>query len=130
MPRRACEPLLSSHPRPFAPRSHTMRLSHLLPAACIALAPLPAPAQQTAAADSLPLVPLPREAVARPALRLDRGVAVLVPGGNVDDRFAASELVAALRERGVRAAVGGSAGVQVTLLRRGDAAARALLERQ
>lgn len=106
-----------------------MRPSLLALAACVSLAPLPAPAQQTAA-DSLPLVPLPREAAARPALRLDRGVAVLAPGGNVDDRFAASELASALRERGVRATVGGSAGVQVVLLRRDATAARSLLERQ
>ena len=109
-----------------------MRLVPLALLACVALAPRPAAARQqrpATASDSLALVPLPREVVARPGQRLDAGVSVSAPGGNAEDRFAAGDLTATLRERGVRAPAAAGAGMQVVLLRRDAAAARALLER-
>ena len=109
-----------------------MRLVPLALLACVALAPRPAAARQqrpATASDSLALVPLPREVVARPGQRLDAGVSVSAPGGNAEDRFAAGDLAATLRERGVRAPAAAGAGMQVVLLRRDAAAARALLER-
>ena len=109
-----------------------MRLVPLALLACVALAPRSAAARQqrpATASDSLALVPLPREVVARPGQRLDAGVSVSAPGGNAEDRFAAGDLAATLRERGVRAPAAAGAGMQVVLLRRDAAAARALLER-
>ncbi|MFL5578320.1 MAG: glycoside hydrolase family 20 zincin-like fold domain-containing protein [Gemmatimonadaceae bacterium] len=111
-----------------------------LAAAALATAPLAAPAAQqptratavaaAAAADSFALVPLPREIAARPSLHLAGGVSVAAPGGDADDRFAASDLAATLRERGVRAGSAASPrAVRVTLLRRSTPAARELLER-
>lgn len=106
-----------------------------LAAAALATAPLAAPAQQqparpAAAADSFALIPLPREIAARPALRLAAGVSVSAPGGDADDRFAATDLAATLRERGVRVAASSAPNVvRVTLLRRSAPAARELLGR-
>lgn len=68
-----------------------------------------------AAAQSYPLIPMPRELEARPAIRLDRGAWVVQPP-DAEDRFTATDLTAALRERGVRMAAG--APVRIILVRR------------
>ncbi|MEJ7812124.1 MAG: glycoside hydrolase family 20 zincin-like fold domain-containing protein, partial [Gemmatimonadaceae bacterium] len=68
------------------------------------------------------LIPHPRELTERAGLSLARGVAIAA-GPNADDQFAARELTAALRERGVRVATSGAASsVRIVLSRAGSAA--------
>src|SRR5690348_2321312 len=75
---------------------------------------------------TLPLVPAPREAAPLTPFPVGRGVHVEA-GRDSADRFAAEELTATLRERGVAtAATAAGADVRVRLLRRESPEARAL----
>ena len=74
---------------------------------------------------ALGLIPEPREGRLLGTEPLRGGVAVLAPG-QAEDRFAAADLAATLRERGIR--VGGGA-VRVRLLRADAAAGREVLRR-
>ncbi|HKG93519.1 MAG TPA: beta-N-acetylhexosaminidase [Gemmatimonadaceae bacterium] len=93
--------------------------------ALVLLSAVPLAAQRPPA-----LVPLPREITFRAPLSLRGGVAVVTAGADAEDRFAADELRAAFRERGVRVAAGaGQGGVTVTLARASHPAAQAALRR-
>lgn len=70
----------------------------------------------------LALIPMPREVTERPVFSLRGGVSIIT-GRNAEDRFAARDLAAALRERGVRVLPTGGA-VRITLTRVGRPAAR------
>lgn len=88
---------------------------------------LPPPAY--AAPDSRPpLIPQPREFAARGNLSLRSGVRILVPGGNPQDRFAATNLLEGLQARGVRGSHS-AAAVRIYLLRDNTALARTVLRR-
>lgn len=88
---------------------------------------LPPPAY--AALDSRPpLIPQPREFAARGNLSLRSGVRILVPGGNPQDRFAATNLLEGLQARGVRGSHS-AAAVRIYLLRDNTALARTVLRR-
>ncbi|HVE77553.1 MAG TPA: glycoside hydrolase family 20 zincin-like fold domain-containing protein [Gemmatimonadaceae bacterium] len=90
------------------------------------LAVAPCQAQPTRGSTSRPgLVPQPREVVARGESPLRSGLAV-APPADTADRFAAQDLVDALRARHIRATLGASApsgAVRVSLLRPGTSAA-------
>ncbi|HEX9108830.1 MAG TPA: glycoside hydrolase family 20 zincin-like fold domain-containing protein [Longimicrobiales bacterium] len=107
-----------------------MRRLHILLAAALIVPGTGARAQNppatTAAPASLGLIPEPREGRLLGDAPLRGGIAVL-PGGNAEDRFAAEDLTAALRERGIR--VGGSGALQVRLLRAETPAGREALRR-
>ena len=79
------------------------------------------------AQDTLRLVPLPREITAGRAIALSGGIAVETPADSAD-RFAATDLRDALRERGVRIA-SAAPSATVVFLRARSAAGRAALAR-
>src|SRR5882672_121800 len=83
------------------------------------LAALPVLLPAAAAAQS-GLIPAPRQFETRPPLSLAAGLTIAAPG-NAEDRFAAADLAAALKERGIR--VGAGRGPVLTLLRAGAPAA-------
>jgi hexosaminidase len=83
---------------------------------------------QSAANARPPLIPQPREFSSRANLSLASGVRILVPGGNAEDRFAAEDLRAGLRARGVRINAGPSA-LAIYLLRDNSPLARTVLRR-
>ncbi|HKS07313.1 MAG TPA: beta-N-acetylhexosaminidase [Gemmatimonadaceae bacterium] len=82
----------------------------------------------TAPAQSLPLIPLPREVVRSSAPVALRSAIVLASASNAADRDAARLFVDAMTERKVRARVGEGAGWRVDLLRVGTAAAKRVLD--
>lgn len=96
-----------------------MRLPLLL------LAALPA----LASAQQVPrLIPAPRELVRTEAPALIRAEVTVSPGADAEDRFAAQDFAAAMRERGLTAAVTSSPrGWHVTLARTGSEPARRAL---
>ena len=71
------------------------------------------PAQQT-----LHLIPMPRQITAKGVLPLPNGVAILCPGCDVDDNFAATDLRDTLVARVI--AVGSGGTLRVTLQRIGN----------
>lgn len=73
-----------------------------------------------------PLIPEPREFVARDAISLSAGVRISVPGANAEYRFAANDLAEDLKARGVRVRNAASA-VHIYLLDDDSISARALL---
>jgi hexosaminidase len=79
-----------------------------------------------AVASRTPLIPQPREFEGREDLSLSGGVSILVPGRDPEDRFAADDLAAALRERGIRAPATKMA-VRVYLLRDANPMAQRIL---
>jgi len=76
-----------------------------------------------------PLIPQPREFNARENLPLATGVHVLVPAANADDRFAAEDLKAEWKARGVQLRET-AAAVRVYLLRDDTPLARQVLKRE
>ncbi len=94
----------------------------------LAAALLPALSPAQSAANARPhLIPQPRDFAARGNLSLSRGVRILVPGGNPQDRFAAENLRAGLRARGVQ--IDPAAAVRIYLLRDNSLLARDVLRR-
>ena len=73
------------------------------------------------------LIPFPREVHTEGQVSLARGVSVRALGTDADDKFAASELVATLAERGVRSV---PSGFPVVLLRSQNPQATALLREE
>jgi hypothetical protein len=89
-----------------------------------ALAAVSAPLR---AADDPHLIPKPREVTAGELAPLAKSVAV-ASGANDDDRFAAKDLIDALKLRGVHATAGADGTFRISLLRLDTPAARHLLE--
>jgi hypothetical protein len=83
-----------------------------------------------AAQTDLRLIPQPRELRVEGApASLARGITIARPA-NAEDRFAASDLAAALKDRGIRVTSGETGpGIHVVLLRADASAARSLLRR-
>jgi hexosaminidase len=79
------------------------------------------------AAAPLPLVPLPREIRPGPILRLGDGIAISAPDGDSEDRFAAEDLIATLKNRGIAARNGTTGAVRIVLLRDTNKVAPAVL---
>ncbi len=73
------------------------------------------------------LIPQPREFTARPNVSLNGGVRVLAPGRDAEDRFAADDLEAALKDRGVRVSGG---AIRIYLLRDDSSLAKQVLRRE
>jgi hexosaminidase len=73
------------------------------------------------------LIPQPREFTARPNVSLNGGVRVLAPGRDAEDRFAADDLEAALKDRGVRVSRG---AIRIYLLRDDSSLAKQVLRRE
>jgi hypothetical protein len=91
---------------------------------------LPFLAAPSVALAQLHLIPNPREAVALGVTHLPNGIGVDVPG-DAQDRFAATDLIDAMRARGVGARLGAASGsAHITLLRATSAAGRRLLASQ
>jgi len=88
-------------------------------------------ATPVAAQTDLRLIPQPREMRINGApVSVANGITIARPS-NAEDRFAASDLVAALKDRGIRVVSGESGpGIRVVLMRAEASAARALLRRQ
>ena len=80
-------------------------------------------AQQSA---TLPLIPQPKEVRAVSEIPLSAGIAVEVPGGDTEDKFAAQDLEETLASWGIRKSEAKSAA-HVILLRRDSPQARDLL---
>lgn len=79
------------------------------------------------AAAQLSLIPQPREVVGLGASTLPNGIVIDAPP-NAEDRFAATDLMTALRARGINARLGaGTASARITLLRSTSPAARDVL---
>jgi hypothetical protein len=78
----------------------------------------------------LHLIPQPREMrVEGAAASVARGITIARPA-NAEDRFAASDLTAALKDRGVRVVTGDAGpGIHIALMRADAAAAKSLLRR-
>ncbi len=91
--------------------------------ALLLLAALPLAAQ----AQAPRLIPAPREFTAGTAVPL-KGAVAITSGADRDDRFAAANLAAALKERGVRTSAG-DAALHIHLLRSTVAEAKVLLAR-
>ena len=87
-------------------------------------------AKASAAQTQLRLIPQPREmSVDGTGVSLARGIGIARPA-NAEDRFAASDLATALKDRGIRVITGEAGpGPQVVLLRAATAAARSVLRR-
>ena len=81
-----------------------------------------------ARAQSLSLIPQPREVVRSSAAVALRGSVIIAPGANAADRDAARLFVETLGERKVRARVGDGAGWRVELIRAGTPAAKRVLD--
>ncbi|MGO9257422.1 MAG: family 20 glycosylhydrolase [Bryobacteraceae bacterium] len=79
------------------------------------------------AAASLPLVPMPREIRAGAVLPLAHGVAISTPDADAEDRFAAEDLIATLKQRGIGARSGTTGEVKIVLLRDTSQRAAAVL---
>ena len=78
----------------------------------------------------LALIPKPRELATLGTTPLPNGITIDSPP-NAEDRFAANDLAAVLRDRGVNARVGaGAASARITLLRATSPAAQRLLSAQ
>ena len=104
---------------------------HLLPiflAAAVLTAPAAAQQPAPSTAPTLHLIPEPRELTASGTTPLPRGITI-APAANADDRFAAQDLAAALRERDIPTTSAG-ATVRVSLLRAGTAAGQRFLAAQ
>jgi len=80
----------------------------------------------TTVAAQLALIPKPRELATLGTTTLANGLTIDAPA-NADDRFAATDLADALRERGINARIGGAAGARITLLRASNPNAQKLL---
>ena len=78
------------------------------------------PALSRPAAGQTGLIPAPRQFETRPAMSLASGI-VITPAANAEDRFAAADLAALLKARGIRTGTG--KGPVVTLLRAGSTGA-------
>lgn len=76
-----------------------------------------------------PLIPQPREFSARENISLAAGVRIVVPGGDADDRFAAQDLAADWKDRGVRVRESASA-VRIYFLRDTSVLARRVLREE
>lgn len=87
------------------------RAGRLLPLLLLALWQAPARAQ-------VPLIPQPREFAPEGILPLKTGVRILRAGTSAADRFAARDLAAALKARGVHLVRGDRAGVVTVMLSR------------
>jgi len=85
-------------------------------------------AANASAQDSLALIPRPREVTLLSTISLRGGVSIDQPV-NAEDRFAASDLADALRERGVRVVSGGVGSVRISLVRSTGPTARTQLAR-
>jgi hypothetical protein len=84
----------------------------------------------TTLAAQLALIPKPRELTTLGTTALPNGLGIDAPG-NADDRFAATDLADALRERGINARIGtGTASARITLLRANNPAAQKVLTGQ
>lgn len=89
-----------------------------------------APAAQVAGASTRPpLIPQPREFTARDNVSLAGGVRVVAPGGDAEDRFAAEDLRAELKARGVESR-NAAAAARIYLLRDETAMAKRVLLRE
>ena len=97
------------------------RALSLLPVLCLLALPL-------YGADLHPLIPLPREARLSATSTSAASAIILVPGNDAEDNFAASELAASMRERGVALApTVGKSALTITLLREDTPAAQKAL---
>jgi hypothetical protein len=87
------------------------------------------PACFAAASFRPPLIPQPREFEREPDVSLAAGVTILVPGHDPEDAFAAEELSAELKQRGVSVSDAKSAA-SIHLLRDSDPSAQTILTRE
>ncbi len=89
----------------------------LSPSACLAQAAGAPTAAESPVQSKLALVPMPREIHERGVLPLAQGISVSILGHDADDKFAATELVRMLKDRGVDAREEDKGKVKVILLR-------------
>ena len=75
------------------------------------------PASISASASNLALVPMPREIHEGAVLSLDHGIGISADGKEPEDKFAADDLAAALKKRGIDARADKKGHVRVILLR-------------
>jgi len=75
-----------------------------------------------------PLIPQPREFEPQPDLSLSSGVSILVPGRDAEDRFAAADLAAEFKQRGIPPQATATA-IRVSLLRDSNPLAQRILAR-
>ena len=87
------------------------------------------PAWSAAGSSRPPLIPQPREFERAPDLSLAAGVTILVPGHDPEDAFAADDLSADLKLRGISLQDAKSA-VRIHLLRDNDPSAQHILSRE
>jgi hypothetical protein len=87
------------------------------------------PTCRAASSPRPPLIPQPREFAHQPDLSLAAGVSILVPGRDPEDAFAAQDLFAALKQRGI-ALRDTKAAVHIHLLRDGDPSAQHILSHE
>jgi hexosaminidase len=103
------------------PRLLSRPLSHL-PLLCLLALPV-------YGADLHPLIPLPREAHLSATSTSAASALVVVPGDDAEDNFAASDLAASMRERGIAIAPSvGKPALTITLLRKDTPAAQKALQ--
>jgi hexosaminidase len=81
-----------------------------------------------ASSSSLALVPMPREVHPREVLSLKDGISVDTVSPDAEDKFAVTDLVATLKERGVDAHEGHHDKVQIILMRLDDKDAAKILQ--
>ncbi len=104
---------------------------------CIILfSPVTIPAQDIphspstpAEAPKLALIPMPREIHEVKDIPLAHGIGILAAGRYPQDKFAAEDLVSALKERGIDARAGKSGKIRIVLLRQETKKAAELLSR-
>jgi len=101
-----------------------MIVARRLAFAVIALAAAGTPLR---AADDPRLIPKPRELTAGELSPLGKSV-VITSAANDDDRFTAKDFADALKERGVRVAIGAEGGFRIALLRLDSPVARRVLD--
>jgi len=103
---------------------------------CIALSsPAALPAQDaphsSSASDApkLALIPLPREIHELKEIPLAQGISIQAAGKDAEDSFAAQDLAAALKERGINAHTGKSGKIKIVFLRQDTKKAAEILSR-
>ena len=105
----------------------TFLLSAVLFSACCMGQPPAAAASGMSAPENLALVPMPREVQERAVLSLERGVSVETTSHDADDKFAVTDLVSTLKDRGVDAREGHQDKIRIVLMRLDDKKAADLL---
>jgi hexosaminidase len=95
--------------------------------AFLALVSLGLALSSAAAADDPHLIPKPREIVAGKLAQIARNIAIEGASSD-DDRFTARDLADALKERGLKAAIGAGAGFRIVLMHADSPAARRILQ--